>query len=168
MWSFDEFLQEGHKGNSFKDKQFIVQNKKMDTDVYLLRRKVMDFIYRAKKLTNDTLPRITIRISDITLQDLLKKDHKILGLASMGECVIWIPECTFKDGYDLQGITYHEILHSVFSIPHIDESPLMKPHVNNNDLRTPEIWDEIFLSHIETPDKTEWKKKYSKKYKKLI
>ena len=180
MKNFNEFVAENYKkgkGKSFQDDKFIVKNLKMNDEVYKLRRMVMDFVYRAKKLTENELPRITVRISEISVPELIKTDVnfstnsnaqiRILGVATMGNCEIWISEGTIKNGYDLQWVTYHEILHAAYGIPHIPESPLMKPYTDKEH-QNPALLDDIFLSHVNTPDPKEWVKKYGKKYAKKL
>lgn len=102
------------------------KNLKMDDDVYKLRREVMKYIYEARELAE--LPRINIRITDD--MEGTEPDTKILGLAGMGDTVIiWIPKYTLKKGYDLRTIVFHEILHTVYGIDHVnDENDIMYPY----------------------------------------
>ena len=97
-----------------------LKNKEMNDGVYNLRREVMKYVYEAKALAKD-LPRIDIRITDTDRGNLL-------GLAQMNDKIIWIPENSVTDEkYDLRTIVFHEILHAVYGIDHIDDCPLMKP-----------------------------------------
>ena len=94
------------------------KNKKMNGEVYKLRKNVMSFIYEAKKLTD--LPRIDVRITE-------NHDH-ILGSARMKDNIIWITSDTSQSDSDfLRVIVYHEILHAVYGVNHDDNCPLMNP-----------------------------------------
>jgi hypothetical protein len=97
----------------------LVKNKKMNQDTYKLRREVMELIYEAKALTSGKLPRIEVRIAD--------KDTSILGVATVGGNVIWITDGAIKQAkYDLRTVVYHEIVHAVYGVRHIETCPLMK------------------------------------------
>jgi hypothetical protein len=100
------------------------KNLKMNDDVYKLRRKVMDIIYDAKDLYD--LPRIDVRITS-------KMKDNALGVATLKDNILWIQEDTIhldKSKYDLRTIVYHEILHAVFGVPHIQGDRLMgKYHI---------------------------------------
>ena len=95
-----------------------LKNKKMNNDVYKLRREVMKYIYEAKNIV-PTLPRITIRITD--------NYENILGKALLAKDVIWIPDYTLTSGHDLRTVVFHEILHAVYNTDHHDDCPMMKP-----------------------------------------
>ena len=96
-------------------------NKKMNSDVYKLRRKVIDIIYDAKKLVN--LPRIDVRIYNNH-----KENKHVLGVGRMKGNIIWIDEDTLKMPDDeIRSVVLHEILHAVLGIDHIDKCPLMSP-----------------------------------------
>ena len=96
--------------------------KKMNSDVYKLRRRVIDLIYEIKEMVN--LPRVEVRITD---------DHEsILGQGTKGQfrgrSWIWISERAIKASeFDLRTIVYHEVLHAVFGVNHDESCPLMKP-----------------------------------------
>lgn len=81
---------------NFKGTKFESVNKDMNSEVYKLRREVMNYIYEAKNLVkeelNIELPRQTIRIVDMTPQGA----DSLLGFATMGKNEIYIPE-DFKD-----------------------------------------------------------------------
>lgn len=95
-----------------------LQNKKMNNEVYKLRREAMKFIYEAKEITD--LPRITIRI--------IEDESKLLGAARLGTNEVWICERAVRSSkYDLRTIVFHELLHAVYSIGHDLKCPLMKP-----------------------------------------
>jgi hypothetical protein len=95
-----------------------LKNLKMDDNIYKLRSKVMKHIYEAKELCE--FPRITIRITEDV--------DDILGRARMKDNVIWIPKKSLEDKYDLRSIVYHEILHAVYGVEHVNNCPLMSPY----------------------------------------
>lgn len=80
--------------------------KKMNSDVYKLRRRVIDLIYEIKELVD--LPRVEVRITD--------NHESILGQGTKGQfrgrSWIWISERAIKASeFDLRTIVYHEVLH---------------------------------------------------------
>ena len=94
-----------------------LHNKQMDSDVYKLRRKVIDLIYEAKKLVD--LPRIDVRVTD---------NHKfIAGAGCVHDNKIWITEKFVAS----RAVVFHEILHAVYGVPHIAGCPLMAPVYSN-------------------------------------
>jgi len=99
--------------NKYKD----MSNKKMNNDVYKLRRNVMEFIYEAKSLYPQ-LPRINVRITNNPNDSCEKRN--VVGVASMNSNVIvWIPEKSLKYPKNvLREIVFHEILHTAFGICH--------------------------------------------------
>lgn len=112
-----------------------LKNKKMNSEVFELKKQVMKMIYEAKKLAN--LPRITVRITE--------NNDGILGLARMGQNIIWIPERMFERKYKLylREIVYHELCHAVWGIEHINSCPLMSPCIGEMPM-TREQCDIIF------------------------
>jgi len=94
-------------------------HKTMSPEVYQLRRRVIALIYEAQKLI-PSLPRIMVRITE--------NDPKILALATYNKNYIEISEraITCSD-LDLRTIVYHELVHTVFGIGHIEQCPLMRP-----------------------------------------
>jgi len=99
--------------NRTKTKDF--RNFKMNNEVYKIRRQVIDIIYQANKINR--LPRIDVRVGQAR--------HNILGIASMGDCIIWID--VDKSADKLLQVVLHEICHAVWSIEHDDNCPLMSP-----------------------------------------
>lgn len=80
----------------------------------------MELIYEAKELVGGDLPRITVRIA--------KKETTTLGVATVGGNTIWITDAAIKQAqYDLRTVVYHELVHAVYGVRHIDTCPLMKP-----------------------------------------
>ena len=95
-----------------------LKNKKMDSEVYKLRRKVINVIYEIKEQFN--IPRITVRIAD--------RHDVILGVARLKDNIIWITEESITDPrYDLRTLVMHELLHAIYGIGHDKKCPLMKP-----------------------------------------
>ncbi len=96
-------------------------NRKMNDGTYALRRAVMGIVYEAKSLLGGNMPRVSVRITDA-------HDSRVLGKAYMGGNSIFIPANTvIRD--DLRAVVMHEILHAVYSTPHVNKCPLMNPSV---------------------------------------
>jgi hypothetical protein len=109
----------GGKMGKIKDTTKILVNKKMSNATYEQRRKVMSLLYHAKNLV-PALPRITVRITS---------DHEeILGCARLGQNIIWIAEKATVS----RAVVYHEILHAVLGINHIEKCPLMASRIDSN------------------------------------
>ena len=105
----------------------ILKNKKMNSEVFELRKQVMKMIYEVKQVVGN-LPRITVRITE-------NKDN-IMGLARMGQNIIWIPERMFigESKRYLREVVYHEICHAVWGIEHRPLCPLMRPAIGSRPL----------------------------------
>lgn len=89
-----------------------LKNKEMNSEVYKLRRKVIEYIYEIKEFYPD-LPRIDVRITE--------NNERIAGVGRMGNNIIWITE-----GYVAsRGLVYHEVLHAAFAQEHVAGCPLM-------------------------------------------
>ena len=94
-----------------------LKNKKMNDEVYKLRRKVMGFIYEAKELAPD-MPRVEVRITD-------NHEDRILAMGRLGSFVIWISERVLDMSDDsIRCVVYHEILHN-YGHEHNNRCPLM-------------------------------------------
>ena len=93
-------------------------NLKICKDTYALRREAMDYVYEAGELCE--LPFITVRITEES-----RRNPSVLGRARYNENIIWIPEKTIEEDWDLRSVVYHEILHTVFHVEHIEGDPLM-------------------------------------------
>ena len=103
-----------------KDSCQKLNNKKMNNEVYSLRRKVINIIYDIKKEVD--LPRIEVRITD--------SHTHILGVGRMNCNIIWITEeCINCNPKTLFHVVAHEIGHAVFGLSHDDNCKLMKPIV---------------------------------------
>lgn len=121
------------------------QNRDMNDETYRLRRLVMNYIYRAKKLLNGDLPRIDVRIVDLKPEAADRKTA--LGVAYMGLNSIFIPAKSIEEDYNLHYIVFHEILHAAFGVEHDESSPLMRAYYRE-DLSEEEI-DSLFVKHVE-------------------
>ena|SRR3990167_3726270 len=109
----------------------LLKNKEMSSDVYALRRQVINLIHEAKKLVE--LPRINVRVTD--------KHDTILGVAKMGKNIIWITEETVAS----RAVVFHEILHAVFGQDHVKGCPLMAAQISTKlDVKT---CDELFIKY---------------------
>jgi len=115
------------------DNSNLLHNKRINNNVYQLKRDVINIIYDLKRYVN--LPRITVRITD--------KHSNILGLARLKDNIIWIPDNTFNSKY-LYQVVLHEILHAVYGIEHDNNCDLMSEYVKNI---TKEKALNIFLSY---------------------
>ncbi len=156
-----------------ENKKHTTTNKEMNDDVYKLRRIVMDYVYLAKKLIGHSFPRITVRIVDITVEEILKNDapsertSSILGFGGMGTNEIWISEHSLSGKYNIQALVFHEILHAAYAISHNENSPLMQKYIINKSI--PEnVLNELLLSHVNARTETEWNKKYALIFKKYL
>lgn len=99
-------------------------NYKMDNRVYQLRRKVIDMIYEVKNEIK-SLPRIDVRIGE-------HKCNRILGVAALKQCIVWITEDAINQGEDrLRNTVYHEIVHAVTGFGHDESCPLMESKANH-------------------------------------
>ena len=95
------------------------KNKRMNDDVYALRKRVMNIIYAAKRYAD--IPRIEVRITDKPT----KSNHA--GLAYLNSNCIFLPESTF--GYSEAALTWvvlHEIVHAVTGFAHDESCRLMR------------------------------------------
>ena len=115
------------------DNSNLLHNKRMNNQVYQLKRNVINIIYDLKRYVN--LPRITVRVTD--------NQDNLLGRARMNDNIIWIPENTFNSKY-LYQVVLHEILHAVYGIEHDNNCDLMSEYVKNI---TKEKALNIFLSY---------------------
>ena len=104
------------KGNKMKTKH--INNNKMNDATYVLRRKVIDILYEAKRQRID-LPRINVRIGTPA-----KGHENVLGVG--GNLSIWITEKAIDRGYNyLLHVTLHELCHAVFNTDHNEKCKLM-------------------------------------------
>jgi hypothetical protein len=115
------------------DPQF--RNLKMNPDTYVLRRKVIDLLYEIKKF-DPNIPRVEVRITD-NAPERIEKNCRFQPLAlawmnkaKMDRCVIWVSKKAVADA-DLRTIVYHEVLHTIYGIPHIESNKLMKHSITH-------------------------------------
>ena len=120
------------------------KNKKMNDDVYALRRKVIEVIYEAKaklKAEGKQMPRIDVRITDV--------DHKALGWAYIGLNMVYIPEQLFTSRKKyFKEVVLHEIVHAVTGFRHDDKCPLMSPSVKAKPMTEAAMWKH-FLKYFQ-------------------
>jgi hypothetical protein len=102
--------------NKMKTKH--INNNKMNDATFILRRKVIDILYEAKRQRID-LPRINVRIGTPA-----KGHENVLGVG--GNLSIWITEKAIDRGYNyLLHVTLHELCHAVFNTDHNEKCKLM-------------------------------------------
>ena len=98
-----------------------IKNFEMNSDVYKLRRQVIELIYEAKR-GGVNLPRISVRIGEQKL-----KHKNVLGVATMSGNQMWITKDAIDLGIDaLRNVVFHEIAHAVFNVQHDESCPLMQ------------------------------------------
>jgi len=145
------------KGRYETGKKSFARERDMNPETYALRRQVMDFIYRAKKLLrnelNVNLPRQEIRVIDQDPEVFLMYEgdfipNLFVGCATMGGNDIYIPAKSLSGKYDVQGIVYHEILHSAFCMQHDPKTILMSPYVPQLGKYTPEQLDAELVKEV--------------------
>ena len=102
-------------------------NLKMSSEVYTLRREVMNHLYEAKNLlrTNGIeIPRVDVRITE-------NEKPNTLGMARLNGNIIWISLASLNQWKaHLRDVVYHELVHAVTGFKHDDNCPLMCPCVN--------------------------------------
>jgi len=98
------------------------KNYQMNSDVYKLRKEVMNLIYEVKEVYD--IPRIDVRIGE-------SKSCSTLGIARLNNNIIWIAEYTINKGIDfLRNVVYHELLHTIYGIGHNEKCPLMQSRLD--------------------------------------
>lgn len=105
----------------------------------------MAYIYRAKKLLGGKMPRIDIRITDLTSPELIKQGT--LAQARLKDKIIWVPGDTL-DTYKqyLHEIVFHELLHTIYGIDHKNNCPLMDTTIQGKPLDS-NLIDNLFLKY---------------------
>jgi predicted metal-dependent hydrolase len=102
------------------------ENKQMNSEVYALRRKVINIIYKMNDQVQGKLPRVQVRVTDQGTGDC----SRVLGTATMGNKEIWIAEEAFKyDDKRLYHVVLHELCHALFSTDHSNSCHLMSPAI---------------------------------------
>ena len=97
-----------------------IKNKRMSRPVYTLRRRVMGLIYEARRVVN--LPRIEVRIVD--------NIDGVNAAAELNGNRIWVTEEAASNMPidDLRRTVYHEIIHAVLGVNHVEKCPMMHYH----------------------------------------
>ena len=117
----------------------------MSPEVYKLRRQVIDLVHEAKALLNGNMPRVEVRIVD-----LAPGQTCTLGYAGMGENVLWIPESTLGQSDDLiRHTVFHELLHAIWAVPHIEDSPLMRARLEKTGPISKSVASKWFVKHVQ-------------------
>ena len=117
-------------------------NKKMNNEVYKLRREVMNFIYEAKNLLRDngvSMPRIDVRITE--------NDPEVLGVGRLKDNIIWITQAGVDCDYDLRALVFHELVHAVTGFGHDSKCYLMCPSMKPGAMSKAKI-HKAFLSYF--------------------
>jgi hypothetical protein len=146
------------KGKIETGKQAFARERDMNPETYALRKQVMNYIYRAKKLLRekfgyDLFDFQRIRIIDADTSVFVAYEGKyvqnlFVGCASTGGNEIYIPANSLDGKYDVQGIVYHELLHSAFCMKHDPETVLMSPYVPALGKYSPEQLDEELIKEV--------------------
>ena len=94
-------------------------NYKMDSEVYKLRRKVINLIYELKN-EGFNLPRVDVRVGE-------SKKCNVLGLAVLKDNIIWITKTAInRSEKSLYHTVLHELIHTIFGCEHNEKCHLMK------------------------------------------
>ena len=119
-----------YQTNIMKNKtNSLANNLKMDNKTYILRSKVMQYVYEAKDTLRSKgirMPRVDIRITEVT--------REFLGLARLNDHIIWIPKNVLEDSkWDghLREIVFHELVHALTGFRHDENCPLMKSGISS-------------------------------------
>ena len=108
-----------------------IRNKRMNSDTFKQRQVVMQFVREAKTLLGDKFRRIDVRVGERAHNCIV--GGQVLGLARLGDDIIWIPESTLERNTDtIRHVVLHEIVHALTGKGHDESCPLMasffKPH----------------------------------------
>jgi hypothetical protein len=99
-----------------------LKNLKMNDDVFASRRRVMGFVYEAKKLFPE-MPRIEVRITE---GQEVGENKVLLGMASLRVKHISITKDAIdRDNDKLRHVVFHELCHTLFMARHDEKCPLM-------------------------------------------
>jgi len=100
-------------------------NRKMDSNTYALRCKVMALVYEARDAIGGRMPRIDIRITD-------SKVAGLMGTARLNDNIIWIPASTIEESTDyLRHVVFHELAHTMWSVGHSEKCKLMNAYISS-------------------------------------
>jgi len=91
----------------------------MDSDLYRVRRLVIDALYDARRVLGADLPRVKVRIVSF-------EDGKLLGMAFLGKNDICISRgCEGWSADRVRSVVWHELAHAWFGAEHTEGCPLM-------------------------------------------
>ena len=120
-------------------------NRASGNDTYRLRRKVINLVYSARDLARSCgveLPRVTVRV---TTRD--EGERNLLGAARLANDIIWITEDAIQlPAEDLRAVVYHEIVHAVCGIRHVEGCPLMGSTLVEG--QSNRVLDKLFMGYI--------------------
>lgn len=120
-----------------------LKNLKMNDDVFAMRRRVIGFLYEAKKLYPE-MPRVEVRITE---GKELADNKVLLGMASLRVKHISITKDAI--GYDndkLRHVVFHELVHTLFHVLHNEKCPLMCATVKKPATKTQA--ENVFKKHL--------------------
>lgn len=97
----------------------------MTNDLFIQRRRVIQMLYDARKIINQDLPRIKVRIVDF------EEEKNTLGQCYINKDFITISKdlSNWDDDY-LRHVVWHELAHAYFNAKHDETCPLMHPNIN--------------------------------------
>jgi len=114
-------------------KNYKLTNKKMNDEVYKLRRKVISILYEAKKLY-PSLPHIVVRVTE--------NYDGIRAQALLNGGTIWISEKFVAS----RPTVFHEILHAAFGQSHVKNCRLMG--TSSDQSLTKKECNNLFLKYV--------------------
>jgi hypothetical protein len=98
-----------------------LKNLKMNDQVFADRRRVMGFVYEAKKLFPE-MPRIEVRITE---REEVGENLVLFGRASLRVKHISITKDAIGNEDKLRHVVFHELCHTLFMARHDEKCPLM-------------------------------------------
>lgn len=131
-----------------------LKNHEMNSEIFKLRKRVLSFVYEAKKLLPE-FEHVEIRITE--KEDTPEGQKPYAARAHLGKKHISVLKDVAETANDLtlRGIIFHELVHTLFGVRHIESCPLMKGGYN------PNLWD----GSLSIENQNELLLKYYKKYK---
>ena len=113
------------------------------------RGPVIAILYTARRWCREigiTLPRVELRITEATNHE----HRRVLGVATLGRCEIFISESAFEQPgtLDLAATVLHEVVHAVTGFRHDAQCPLMAP-TNAHQFTSEAELQRVFLSYFE-------------------
>ena len=106
-------------------------------------------LYTARRWCREigiALPRVEVRITEATSHE----HHRVLGVATLGRCEIFIAETAFTQPgpLDLAATVLHEVVHAVTGFRHDAQCPLMAA-TNVHQFTSEAELRRVFLSYFE-------------------